>query len=52
MPIPQVKAVSDAEAFKVVKTGKTRRKGWKRMVTKVYPISFHFLLKVSGHFCG
>lgn len=35
MPLPKVKAVSEAEAFKVVKTGKTRRKGWKRMVTKV-----------------
>lgn len=35
VPIPKVRAVSDAEAFKVVNTGKTRRKGWKRMVTKV-----------------
>lgn len=35
VPLPKVKAVSDAEAFKVVSTGKTRRKGWKRMVTKV-----------------
>lgn len=35
VPIPKVAAVSDAEAFKVVKTGKSRRKGWKRMVTKV-----------------
>ncbi|KAI3409966.1 Ribosome biogenesis protein [Globodera pallida] len=35
VPLPKVKAVSDAEAFKVVNTGKTRRKGWKRMVTKV-----------------
>lgn len=35
VPLPTVRAVSDVEAFKVVKTGKTRRKGWKRMVTKV-----------------
>jgi len=35
VPLPKVKAVSDAEAFKVVRTGKTRRKAWKRMVTKV-----------------
>uniref|UniRef100_A0A914VNP0 Ribosome biogenesis protein NSA2 homolog n=1 Tax=Plectus sambesii TaxID=2011161 RepID=A0A914VNP0_9BILA len=35
VPLPKVKAVSEAEAFKVVKTGKTRRKAWKRMVTKV-----------------
>jgi len=35
VPLPKVKAISEAEAFKVVKTGKSRRKGWKRMVTKV-----------------
>jgi len=34
VPLPKVKGVSEAEVFKVVKTGKTRRKGWKRMVTK------------------
>ncbi|XGW24047.1 hypothetical protein V3C99_005896 [Haemonchus contortus] len=36
VPLPQVRAVSDAEAFKVVKSGKTKRKGWKRMVTKAH----------------
>nr|CAG4641130.1 EOG090X0BLH [Eulimnadia texana] len=35
VPIPKVKAQSEAEVFRVMKTGKTRRKGWKRMVTKV-----------------
>jgi len=35
VPLPKVKAVSEAEAFKVVRTGKSRRKAWKRMVTKV-----------------
>jgi len=35
VPLPKVRAVSEAEAFKVVKTGKSRRKAWKRMVTKV-----------------
>jgi len=35
VPIPKVRAVSEAEAFKVVRTGKTKRKAWKRMVTKV-----------------
>jgi len=34
VPIPKVRAVSEAEALKVVKTGKSRRKAWKRMVTK------------------
>ncbi|VDL86306.1 unnamed protein product [Nippostrongylus brasiliensis] len=45
VPIPQVKAVSDAEAFKVVKTGKTKRKGWKRMVTKVTFVGESFTRK-------
>lgn len=34
VPLPKVKGVSETEVFKVVKTGKTRRKAWKRMVTK------------------
>eukprot|EP00914_Ancora_sagittata_P023848 GHVO01047561.1.p1 GENE.GHVO01047561.1~~GHVO01047561.1.p1 ORF type:complete len:261 (+),score=39.44 GHVO01047561.1:100-882(+) len=34
VPLPKVKGVSESEVFKVIKTGKTRRKGWKRMVTK------------------
>nr|CAG4645750.1 EOG090X0BLH [Lynceus sp. MCZ IZ 141354] len=34
VPLPKVKAQSEAEVFRVLKTGKTRRKGWKRLVTK------------------
>lgn len=45
VPLPQVKAVSDAEAFKVVNTGKTRRKGWKRMCTKVTFVGENFTRK-------
>ncbi|VDK45666.1 unnamed protein product [Anisakis simplex] len=45
VPLPAVRAVSDAEAFKVVKTGKTRRKGWKRMVTKVTFVGESFTRK-------
>jgi len=45
VPLPKVRAVSDAEAFKVVKTGKTRRKGWKRMVTKVTFVGESFTRK-------
>ena len=45
VPIPKVKAVSDAEAFKVVTTGKTKRKGWKRMVTKVTFVGDSFTRK-------
>ncbi|KFD48022.1 hypothetical protein M513_11104 [Trichuris suis] len=35
VPLPKVRAVDDAEAFKIVRTGKSKRKAWKRMVTKV-----------------
>ncbi|CAH1392057.1 unnamed protein product [Nezara viridula] len=35
VPIPKVRAQGDSEVFKVIKSGKTKRKAWKRMVTKV-----------------
>uniref|UniRef100_T1IQL8 Ribosome biogenesis protein NSA2 homolog n=1 Tax=Strigamia maritima TaxID=126957 RepID=T1IQL8_STRMM len=35
VPIPKVKAQSDADVFRVLKTGKRKKKAWKRMVTKV-----------------
>ncbi|KAG8230597.1 hypothetical protein J437_LFUL004510 [Ladona fulva] len=35
VPIPKVRAQADAEVFKVLRSGKTKRKAWKRMVTKV-----------------
>jgi len=35
VPLPKIRAQSDAEVFKVLKTGKRRKKAWKRMVTKV-----------------
>lgn len=34
VPLPKVKGMSETEVFKVIKSGKTRRKAWKRMVTK------------------
>ena len=44
MPLPKVKAVSESEAFKVVKTGKSRRNFIKRFAliffTKVNKINF------------
>ena len=45
VPIPKVKAQSDAEVFKVVKTGKSKRKAWKRMVTKVTYVGEGFTRK-------
>lgn len=34
VPLPKVKGMSEEEMFKVVKTGKSKSKGWKRMITK------------------
>lgn len=45
VPLPKVKGISEAEVFKVVKTGKTRRKGWKRMVTKATYVGEGFTRK-------
>jgi len=35
VPVPKVKPITEAEMFKVVKTGKKQAKAWKRMLTKV-----------------
>ena len=45
VPLPKVRGMSEGEVFKVVKTGKTRRKGWKRMVTKVCYVGEGFTRK-------
>ena len=43
--MPKVKAISESEVFKVVKTGKSRRKAWKRMVTKATFVGESFTRK-------
>nr|AVD99006.1 TGF beta inducible nuclear protein [Dugesia japonica] len=35
VPIPKVKQVSEKEAFRVQRSGKTKRKAWKRVITKM-----------------
>lgn len=45
VPLPKVRGISEAEVFKVVKTGKSRRKAWKRMVTKVTYVGEGFTRK-------
>ncbi|XP_075151753.1 NSA2 ribosome biogenesis factor-like IP259 [Haematobia irritans] len=45
VPIPKIRAQSDMEVFKILKTGKTRRKSWKRMVTKVTFVGENFTRK-------
>ncbi|XP_053211872.1 ribosome biogenesis protein NSA2 homolog [Panonychus citri] len=45
VPIPKVKAQSDSEVFKVIKTGKRKKKAWKRMVTKACYVGEGFTRK-------
>merc|ERR1712121_440616 len=45
VPLPKVQAVGEAEVFKVIKSGKSRRKAWKRMVTKVTYVGEGFTRK-------
>ncbi len=35
VPLPKVRAVGEDEVFRVLRTGKRKKKSWKRMVTKV-----------------
>eukprot|EP01094_Clydonella_sp_ATCC50884_P024477 TRINITY_DN613_c1_g1_i2.p1 TRINITY_DN613_c1_g1~~TRINITY_DN613_c1_g1_i2.p1 ORF type:complete len:268 (+),score=69.30 TRINITY_DN613_c1_g1_i2:40-804(+) len=35
VPLPRVRPIADDEMFKVLRTGKRKKKAWKRMVTKV-----------------
>ncbi|KAK9474620.1 ribosomal protein S8e/ribosomal biogenesis NSA2 [Dipodascopsis tothii] len=34
VPLPKVRGISEEEMFKVIKTGKSKHKAWKRMITK------------------
>ena len=45
VPLPKVKAVGEDEVFKVLRTGKRRKKAWKRMVTKVTYVGEGFTRK-------
>lgn len=45
VPIPKVRAQSESEVFKVLRSGKTKRKSWKRMVTKVTFVGENFTRK-------
>ncbi|XP_013117864.1 ribosome biogenesis protein NSA2 homolog [Stomoxys calcitrans] len=45
VPIPKIRAQSDMEVFKILKSGKTKRKSWKRMVTKVTFVGENFTRK-------
>lgn len=45
VPLPQVRGIAEDEAFKVIKTGKRKQKGWKRMVTKATFVGESFTRK-------
>lgn len=45
VPLPKVRGVSEAETFKVIKTGKRQKKAWKRMVTKICYVGEGFTRK-------
>jgi len=45
VPIPKIKPLSEAEMFSVVRTGKRRKKAWKRMINKVTYVGENFTRK-------
>lgn len=45
VPIPQTRAVSEAEVFREIRSGKRKKKSWKRMVTKVTFVGDNFTRK-------
>jgi len=45
VPLPKVRPISEAEMFKVLRSGKRRVKQWKRMVTKVTFVGDNFTRK-------
>lgn len=45
VPIPQVKAMSEEQMFKVVTSGKRRHKEWKRMINKATFVGSNFTRK-------
>merc|ERR1719189_233315 len=45
VPLPKVRTMSEAETFKVIRTGKRKKKQWKRMVNKVTFVGPNFTRK-------
>ena len=45
VPIEKVKAMSEDEMFKIMRSGKRRRKAWKRVVNKVSFVGYNFTRK-------
>lgn len=45
MPIPKVKAMTEDEMFKILRTGKRKKKAWKRIINKVSFVGDNFTRK-------
>lgn len=45
VPLPKVRGQSESEVFRVMRSGKTKRKAWKRMVTKATFVGEDFTRK-------
>lgn len=45
VPLPKVRPISEDEIFKVIRTGKRKKKSWKRMITKVTYVPESFTRK-------
>jgi len=45
VPLPKVRGMSEQEVFREIKTGKRKKKSWKRMVTKVCHVGEGFTRK-------
>ena len=45
VPLPKVRGIAEQEVFKVMRTGKTGRKSWKRMITKATFVGESFTRK-------
>jgi len=45
VPIERVKAMSEDEMFKIMKTGKRKKKAWKRVVNKISFVGDNFVRK-------
>merc|ERR1711964_544151 len=45
VPIPKVKAMTEDEMFKILRTGKRKKKAWKRIVNKISFVGDNFTRK-------
>jgi len=49
VPIPKVKAMTEDEMFKILRTGKRKKKAWKRVVNKISFVGDNFTRKAPKY---